>query len=56
MLPVKLVPESVAAVTGAHSYKDVLPLMLARYCGPSLLDLADYRIDCRCLSRPWLGT
>jgi SSS family solute:Na+ symporter len=29
----------VAAVTGAHSYNDVLPLMLARYCGPGLLGL-----------------
>ena len=34
VLPEKLVPESVAAVTGGHSYNDVLPLMLARYCGP----------------------
>src|ERR1700736_707190 len=40
VLPVKLVPESVAAVTGGHSYNDVLPLMLARYCGPGLLGLA----------------
>src|SRR5438105_538121 len=39
LLPVKLVPESVAAVTGGHSYNDVLPLMLARYCGPGLLGL-----------------
>ncbi len=39
MLPEKLVPESVAAATGAHSYNDVLPLMLARYCGPGLLGL-----------------
>jgi solute:Na+ symporter, SSS family len=39
VLPVKLVPESVAAVTGDHSYNDVLPLMLARYCGPGLLGL-----------------
>jgi solute:Na+ symporter, SSS family len=39
LLPMKLVPESVAAVTGAHSYNDVLPLMLARYCGPGLLGL-----------------
>src|SRR5258708_1559544 len=39
VLPVKLVPESVAAVTGGHSYNDVLPLMLARYCGPGLLGL-----------------
>ena len=39
LLPDKLVPESVAAVTGQHSYNDVLPLMLARYCGPGLLGL-----------------
>src|SRR5580692_2336351 len=39
VLPEKLVPESVAALTGAHSYNDVLPLMLARYCGPGLLGL-----------------
>ncbi|HTG30457.1 MAG TPA: sodium:solute symporter family protein [Methylomirabilota bacterium] len=39
VLPMKLVPESVATVTGAHSYNDVLPLMLARYCGPGLLGL-----------------
>src|ERR1700727_363339 len=39
LLPEKLVPESVAAVTGAHSYNEVLPLMLARYCGPGLLGL-----------------
>jgi SSS family solute:Na+ symporter len=35
----KLVPESVAAVTGQHSYNEVLPLMLVRYCGPGLLGL-----------------
>src|SRR5271155_1450758 len=39
VLPEKLVPESVAAATGQHSYNDVLPLMLARYCGPGLLGL-----------------
>jgi SSS family solute:Na+ symporter len=40
VLPEKLVPESVAAVTaGSHSYNEVLPLMLARYCGPGLLGL-----------------
>lgn len=39
LLPEKLVPESMAAGTGAHSYNDVLPLMLARYCGPGLLGL-----------------
>ena len=38
VLPIKLVPESLA-VNGAHSYNDVLPLMLARYCGPGLLGL-----------------
>jgi SSS family solute:Na+ symporter len=35
----KLVPESVAATTGQHSYNEVLPLMLVRYCGPGLLGL-----------------
>src|ERR1700690_1993290 len=39
VLPMKLVPESIAAASGAHSYNDVLPLMLARYCGPGLLGL-----------------
>ncbi|HWW14400.1 MAG TPA: sodium:solute symporter family protein [Candidatus Dormibacteraeota bacterium] len=39
VLPERLVPESVAAITGGHSYNDVLPLMLARYCGPGLLGL-----------------
>jgi solute:Na+ symporter, SSS family len=39
VLPMKLVPESMAATTGMHSYNDVLPLMLARYCGPGLLGL-----------------
>ena len=39
VLPVHLVPESVARVTGGYSYNDVLPLMLARYCGPGLLGL-----------------
>src|SRR5882757_5778451 len=34
-----LVPESVANVTGQHSYDDVLPLMLIRYCGPGLVGL-----------------
>jgi len=34
-----LVPESVAAATGQHSYNEVLPLMLIRYCGPGLLGL-----------------
>jgi solute:Na+ symporter, SSS family len=39
VLPEKLVPESVAAISGAHSYNDVLPLMMARYFGPGLLGL-----------------
>jgi SSS family solute:Na+ symporter len=35
-----LVPESVAAFhPGMHSYNQVLPLMLIRYCGPGLLGL-----------------
>jgi SSS family solute:Na+ symporter len=34
-----LVPGSVAKATGQHSYDDVLPLMLIRYCGPGLLGL-----------------
>ncbi len=39
VLPVKLVPEGDAVAMGAHSYNEVLPLMLARYCGPGLLGL-----------------
>ena len=39
LLPEKLVGESAAAATGGHSYNEVLPLMLARYCGPGLLGL-----------------
>jgi SSS family solute:Na+ symporter len=38
VLPFKLVPES-AVGPGLHSYNEVLPLMLARYCGPGLLGL-----------------
>src|SRR5579875_1994276 len=38
VLPEKLVGESQAG-TGAHTYNEVLPLMLARYCGPGLLGL-----------------
>jgi len=34
-----LVPASVAKATGQHSFDDVLPLMLIRYCGPGLLGL-----------------
>jgi SSS family solute:Na+ symporter len=39
VLPMKLTGESTAAAIGLHSYNDVLPLMLARYCGPGLLGL-----------------
>jgi solute:Na+ symporter, SSS family len=39
VLPFKLVGETQAVATGAHSYNEVLPLMLARYCGPGLLGL-----------------
>jgi SSS family solute:Na+ symporter len=38
LLPITLVPES-AVGPGQHSYNEVLPLMLARYCGPGLLGL-----------------
>jgi len=38
VLPFKLLPES-AVGPGQHSYNEVLPLMLARYCGPGLLGL-----------------
>jgi SSS family solute:Na+ symporter len=38
VLPFNLVPES-AVRPGLHSYNEVLPLMLARYCGPGLLGL-----------------
>jgi SSS family solute:Na+ symporter len=39
LLPMHLTGEAQAAATGGHSYNDVLPLMLARYCGPGLLGL-----------------
>jgi len=39
VLPFKLTGEGVAVATGGHSYNEVLPLMLARYCGPGLLGL-----------------
>lgn len=38
VLPMHLVPAS-AAQAGQHSFNEVLPLMLARYCGPGLLGL-----------------
>jgi len=39
LLPVKLTGEATAVATNGHSYNEVLPLMLARYCGPGLLGL-----------------
>jgi SSS family solute:Na+ symporter len=39
LLPVKLTGEAQAVAAGGHSYNEVLPLMLARYCGPGLLGL-----------------
>jgi SSS family solute:Na+ symporter len=39
LLPYHLVGETQAVATGAHSYNEVLPLMLVRYCGPGLLGL-----------------
>src|SRR5437868_8075622 len=39
LLSVKLTGETMAVATGGHSYNEVLPLMLARYCGPGLLGL-----------------
>lgn len=39
VLPVKLTGEAMAVASGGHSYNEVLPLMLARYCGPGLLGL-----------------
>ena len=38
VLPEHLVSETNAPI-GAHTYNEVLPLMLARYCGPGLLGL-----------------
>ena len=38
VLPFHLVPAS-EVQAGQHSYNEVLPLMLARYCGPGLLGL-----------------
>jgi len=39
VLPIKLMGETAAVATGGHSYNEVLPLLLARYCGPGLLGL-----------------
>src|SRR5450755_2357155 len=39
VLPFHLVAQDVAVQTGQHSFNEVLPLMLVRYCGPGLLGL-----------------
>ncbi len=39
VLPVDLVSEGQAVATGAHSFNEVLPLLMARYLGPGLLGL-----------------
>src|SRR6266498_4044826 len=39
VLPMHLVPNAPHLAAGRHSYNEVLPLMLARYCGPGLLGL-----------------
>lgn len=39
VLPFHLTGEAEAIATGGHSYNEVLPLMLARYCGPGLMGL-----------------
>jgi SSS family solute:Na+ symporter len=39
VLPFRLTGEGAAVASGGHSFNEVLPLMLARYCGPGLLGL-----------------
>jgi solute:Na+ symporter, SSS family len=39
VLPFPLLPEGAAVATHGHSYNEVLPLMLVRYCGPGLIGL-----------------
>ena len=39
VLPEHLVGETQAIASGGHSYNEVLPIMMARYCGPGLLGL-----------------
>ena len=45
VLPEHLVGEDQALATGGHSYNEVLPLMLARYCGPGIARPGHHRID-----------
>ena len=47
VLPFKLVPETMGAMPGVHTYNEALPLMLARYCGPGLIRAGGDRADCR---------
>src|ERR1700761_8977058 len=39
VLPFPLLPESAAVATNGHSFNEVLPLMMVRYCGPGLIGL-----------------
>jgi solute:Na+ symporter, SSS family len=39
VLPFPLLPESAAVASHGHSYNEVLPLMMVRYCGPGLIGL-----------------
>jgi len=55
VLPFKLVPENMLT-PGAHSYNDVLPLMLARYCGPGLLGLGVTALIAGFMSGIWPAT
>src|SRR5438094_3920816 len=50
VLPMKLTGETMAVATGGHSYNEVLPLMLARYCGPGLLGLGITALIARFMS------
>ena len=43
----KLTGEAQAVATGGHSYNEVLPLMLARYCGPGLAGPGHHGADRR---------
>ena len=47
VLPQKLVGEGAAVAAGGHSYNEVLPLMLARYCGPGFAGAGHHGADRR---------
>jgi SSS family solute:Na+ symporter len=54
VLPFHLVPESDPSMAhGGHSYNEVLPLMLARYCGPGLLGLGITARNVTAFSTVW---